>query len=55
MLAAPARADHSGLLASAPLSPLAVALLAAGLGGVAVLLLAVIVRLLARGQGRGGE
>lgn len=48
LLAAPASADHGGPLASAPMSPIAVALLAGGLAFVAVLLLVVIVRLLAR-------
>ena len=48
LLAAPASADHGGPLASAPLSPIAVALLAGGLAFVTVLLLVVIVRLLAR-------
>jgi hypothetical protein len=54
MLSAPAWADHGGPLASAPLRPITVALLAAGLTFVAVLLTVVIVRLIAR-QGRGGE
>ena len=45
---APARADHGGPLASAPISPVAVALLAGGLAFVAVLLLVVIWRLIAR-------
>jgi len=53
-LAAPAWADHGGPLASAPLRPLTVALITAGLTFVAVFLLVVIVRLIAR-QGRGGE
>jgi len=53
-LAAPVWADHGGPLASVPLRPLTVALITAGLTLVAVLLLVVIVRLLAR-QGRGGE
>ena len=48
MLAAPASADHGGPLASAPMSPIAVALLAGGLAFVTVLLLVVIVRLLTR-------
>lgn len=48
LLTAPASADHSGPLASAPMSPIAVALLAGGLAFVTVLLLVVIVRLLAR-------
>ena len=43
-----------GPLASAPLRPLTVALITAGLTFVAVFLLVVIVRLIAR-QGRGGE
>jgi hypothetical protein len=54
LLAVPARADHGGPLASAPLSPLAVALLAGGLAFVTVLLLAVIVTLIARSR-RSGE
>lgn len=53
-LAAPAWADHGGRLASAPLRPLTVALITAGLTFVAVLLLVAIVRLIAR-QSRGGE
>jgi len=48
VLAAPASADHGGPLASAPMSPIAVALLAGGLAFVTVLLLVVIVRLLTR-------
>lgn len=48
LLAAPASADHGGPLASAPMSPLTVALLAGGLAFVTVLLLVVIVRLLTR-------
>jgi len=48
LLAAPASADHGGPLASTPLSPITVALLAGGLALVTVLLLVVIVRLLAR-------
>ena len=48
LLTAPASADHGGPLASAPLSPITVALLAGGLAVLAVLLLIVIVRLLAR-------
>ena len=48
LLAAPASADHGGPLALAPMSPIAVALAAGGLTFVAVLLLVVIVRLLAR-------
>jgi hypothetical protein len=47
-LGAPASADHGGPLASAPMSPIAVALLAGGLAFVAVLLLVVICRLMAR-------
>ena len=54
MLPAPVWADHGGPLASAPLRPFTVALLAGGLSFVAVLLLVVIVRLIAR-QGRGGQ
>lgn len=50
--AAPASADHAGPLASAPMSPIAVALLAGGLAFVTVLLLVVIVRLLARPRQR---
>ena len=46
LLAAPARADHPGPLASAPMSPLVTALLAGGLAFVAVLLLALIWRLM---------
>ena len=52
LLAAPASADHGGPLASAPISPIAVALLAGGLVFVTVLLLVVIVRLLARSARR---
>ena len=48
LTAATASADHGGPLASAPLSPITVALLAGGLAFVTVLLLVVIVRLLAR-------
>lgn len=51
-LAAPAWADHGGPLASAPMSPITVALLAGGLAFVTVLLLVVIVRLLARSARR---
>lgn len=51
LLAAPASADHGGPLASAPMSPIAAALLAGGLAFVAVVLLVVIVRLLARSAG----
>ena len=46
LLAGPARADHGGPLASAPMSPLVTALLAGGLAFVAVLLLALIWRLM---------
>jgi hypothetical protein len=42
----PAWADHPGPLASAPMSPLVTALLAGGLAFVAVLLLALIWRLM---------
>jgi hypothetical protein len=52
VLAVPASADHGGPLASAPMSPIAVALAAGGLAFVAVLLLLVIVRLLARSARR---
>ena len=48
LLAAPASADHGGPLASAPMSPITVALLAGGLAFVTVLLLVVIVRVLTR-------
>jgi len=48
LLASPASADHGGPPASAPLSPITMALLAAGLAFVTILLLVVIVRLLAR-------
>ena len=44
--ATPVRADHGGPLASAPLSPLVTALIAGGLAFVAVLLLALIWRLM---------
>jgi hypothetical protein len=44
--ATPARADHGGPLASAPMSPLVTALIAGGLAFVAVLLLALIWRLM---------
>jgi hypothetical protein len=54
LLAVPARADHGGPLASAPMSPLVTALLAGGLAFVAVLLLALIWRLIT-GSGRGAE
>jgi hypothetical protein len=43
--APPAAADHGGPLASAPMSPLATALIAGGLAFVTVLLLALIWRL----------
>jgi hypothetical protein len=45
-------ADHGGPLASAPMSPIALALAAGGLAFVAVVLLVVIVRLLARPERR---
>jgi len=48
LLGGPASADHGGPLASAPMSPIIVALLAGGLVFVTVLLLVVIVRLLVR-------
>ena len=51
MLGVPAWADHGGPLASAPMSPVAVALLAGGLAFVSVLLLVVIWRLIARPGG----
>ena len=44
--AAPAHADHGGPLASAPMSPLVTALIAGGLAFVAVLLLALIWRVM---------
>ena len=47
ILGGPAWADHGGPLASAPMSPLVTALLAGGLAFVAVLLLALIWRLIA--------
>ena len=47
-LEAPAWADHGGPLASAPMSPVATALLAGGLAFVTVLLIVVIWRLIAR-------
>lgn len=52
----PARAwaDHGGPLASAPMSPLVTALIAGALAFVAVLLLALIWRLMT-GRGREGE
>jgi hypothetical protein len=46
ILGGPAWADHGGPLASAPMSPLVTALLAGGLAFVAVLLLALIWRLM---------
>jgi hypothetical protein len=46
ILGGPAWADHGGPLASAPMSPLVTALLAGGLAFVAVLLLALIWRLI---------
>jgi hypothetical protein len=46
LAATPVRADHGGPLASAPLSPLVTALIAGGLAFVAVLLLALIWRLM---------
>ncbi len=52
--ATPAPADHGGPLASAPLSPLVTALIAGGLAFVAVLLLALIWRLMT-GTGRDSE
>ena len=54
LIAAPAWADHGGPLVAARMSPVAVALLAAGLAFVTVLLLVIIWRLLAR-PGRGAE
>ena len=48
LLTAPASADHGGPLASAPMSPITLALLAGGLAFVTVLLLVAIVRLLVR-------
>lgn len=54
LLPAPAWADHGGPLASAPMSPLVTALIAGGLAFVAVLLLALIWRLMT-GPGRDGE
>jgi hypothetical protein len=50
---APAEADHGGPLASAPMSPLATALIAGALAFVAVLLLAVIWRLFTGSRGDG--
>ncbi len=52
--ATPARANHGGPLASAPLSALATALIAGGLAFVAVLLLALVWRLMT-GSGRDPE
>jgi uncharacterized membrane protein len=46
LLGGPARADHGGPLASAPMSPLVTALLAGGLAFVTVLLLGLIWRLM---------
>lgn len=46
LLAGSAAADHGGPLTSAPMSPLVTALLAGGLAFVAVLLLALIWRLM---------
>lgn len=46
MRTTPAPADHGGPLASAPMSPLVTALIAGGLAFVAVLLLALIWRLM---------
>ena len=46
LLARPAWADHGGPLASAPMSPLTTALIAGSLAFMAVLLLALIWRLL---------
>ena len=46
LFARPAHADHGGPLASAPMSPLVTALIAGGLAFVAVLLLALIWRLI---------
>ena len=51
--AAPAAADHGGPLASAPMSPLATALIAGGLAFVTVLLLALIWRLFTGSRGDG--
>lgn len=48
LLAGPASADHGGPLASAAMSPVTVAVLAGTLAFVAVVLLVVVVRLLAR-------
>jgi len=53
IVAAPAEADHGGPLASAPMSPLATALIAGALAFVAVLLLAVIWRLFTGSRGDG--
>jgi len=52
LLAAPASADHGGPLASAPMSPITVALLAGALAFVTILLLVVIVRILSRPASR---
>jgi hypothetical protein len=54
LAASQVRADHGGPLASAPLSPLVTALIAGGLAFVAVLLLALIWRLMT-GSGRDSE
>ena len=51
--ATPAAADHGGPLASAPMSPLATALIAGALAFVGVLLLAVIWRLFTGSRGDG--
>ena len=51
LLGVPAWADHGGPLGAAPMSPVAVALLAGGLAFVTVLLLVVIWRLIARPGG----
>jgi hypothetical protein len=48
LLARPAWADHGGPLATTPMSPLTVAILAGALAFITVMLLVVIVRLLAR-------
>ena len=54
LLPARAGADHGGPLASAPMSPFVTALIAGALAFLAVLLLALIWRLMA-GRGRDGE
>jgi hypothetical protein len=51
LLGGPAGADHGGPLASAPMSPLVTALLAGGLAFIAVLLLALIWRLMTGSRG----